>query len=399
MPDVINASGLQVKTAAEITSELVTGLQGIYGADINTDQNSPDGQMVGIITQIAVDIRELALAVNAGFDPDQALGTILDERVAINSITRRGGTYTVQPIQLNCSAPVSLQGLDGDYSNPDGTGFTVQDDSGNQFILAVSADLPIGITTLNFRAKTIGQVSVPINTITSPVTIVLGVTTVNNVAAAISVGENEETDAQLRTRRQQSVANATTGFLNGLLGTVLDLPGVTEAVLYENHTGATDANGIPEHCIWLIVAGGSSTDIANAIYEKIGYGCDMKGDVMVPITTASGAIFTAQYDQPVAESLYIRFSIKTTIPNFGFDTEAIADYIAENATYAIGAFAETSALTALAIAAIAAQGGGGVPVLMEVSTDGISYTDYVEADTLASQFTVAAANIDLTIVP
>ena len=46
MPDLIDASGLTLKTRTEIVNELKDSLRGIYGNDINLDQNSPDGQLV-----------------------------------------------------------------------------------------------------------------------------------------------------------------------------------------------------------------------------------------------------------------------------------------------------------------------------------------------------------------
>lgn len=398
MPDIIDANGLTVKTAAEITADLVTGLQGIYGDAINTDQNSPDGQMIGILTQMAVDIRELAMSINNDFDPDQAIGVILDQRVAINNIQREGGTYTIQPIDVVVDRTVTLAGLDGDFSNPNGTGFTVQDGSGNQFILSTTATLIAGSHSLNFRAQQIGLVNVPVDTITNPVTIVLGVVSVNNSSAAITIGQNEETDAQLRTRRARSTALASSGYLNGLLGTVLNLSDVTEAALYENVTSTTDANGIPGHGIWLIVAGGSSADIANAIYSKKSYGANMKGNISYDIITASGVVFTALWDTPDAADLYIKFTIQTTVPGYLIDSDSIKTYIADNLKYTIGEFAETSRIVEAAINGIAAQGGGGVPLLMQVSDDGISYTDYIDAPTLASQWTIDASRIDITVL-
>lgn len=399
MPDIIDATGLTVQTAAEITANLVAGLQTIYGVDINVDQNSPDGQWVGILTQMGVDIRELAVAVNAGFDPDQAVGAILDQRVTINNIQRIGGTYTVQPIDITVNTTVALQGLDGNFSDPNGTGYTVQDSAGNQFILSASVTLTAGTSTQDFRAQQIGQVNVPIDTITNPVTIIPGVVSVNNSSAAISVGQNQETDGQLRLRRQKSIALASNGYLNGLLGTVLALPGVTEAVLYENATGTTDANGIPGHSIWLVVAGGATSDIANALYGKKSAGSGMKGAITFDITTASGALFVAKWDNPSPEPLYIKFTIKTTVTGFSFDQTAIKTTMANNLAYGIGAFADTSEPTLQAVLAIAAQGGGGVPVLMQISNDGSSWTDYLTPTDVGTQFTVAIANIDITVVP
>ena len=93
MPDTFDATGLTVQTASELTAGLTTGLQGIYGADITVDQNAPDGQVIGIYTQGGVDVREVLAEVNASFDPDQAVGIQLDQRCAINGVTR--GAVTI----------------------------------------------------------------------------------------------------------------------------------------------------------------------------------------------------------------------------------------------------------------------------------------------------------------
>ena len=138
MPDNFDATGLTVATASEITANLNAGLQGIYGADINLDQNSPDGQLVGILTQLAVDLREMLVQINSSFDPDQAIGTILAQRVAINGIQPVSATYTVQPISIITNQTVTLSGLDANYNSASGTGYTVGDGNGNNFILATT---------------------------------------------------------------------------------------------------------------------------------------------------------------------------------------------------------------------------------------------------------------------
>ena len=397
MTNSISATGLTVNTLAQTTANIVAGLQGIYGTQIQIDQNSPDGQCIGIASQAVIDLLEFIVSVNNGFDPNQAIGAILDQRVAINNIQRIGGTYTVQPIAITCSTTVTLSGLDSNYSSPTGTGYTVQDSSGNMFILAATTTLYAGTTTVNFRAVDIGYVSVPINTINVPVTIVQGVTSVNNPTSAVTVGQNQETDAQLRTRRQQSVALSTTGYLNGLLGAVQALSGVTEAVLYDNRTNATVNTMVP-HSIWLVVAGGAPSAIANLIYNRISDGCNMNGAQSYQITTPSGALFTAQWDNPTAQNLYISFTIKTTVSGFSFSLTQIKNYMAANLIYNIGAYAETSAITTAAIAAIASQGGGGVPVLMTISIDNATWTDYLTTTGLNYQWVVSAANITIAVI-
>jgi hypothetical protein len=356
--------------------------------------------MLGIFAQSVEDMLEFLVSINNGFDPDQAIGAILDQRVTINNIQRGGGTYTVQPISITVGATVTLQGLDSNYSSPTATAYTVSDSSGNLFYLATTTTFTSGTTVADFRAADIGVVSVPINTITTPITIVPGVTSVNNPNSAITVGQNQETDAQLRTRRQQSVALLTTGYLNGLLGAIQALPGVTEAALYENDTGSTDANSTPAHTVWLVVAGGAAASIAQEIYNRKSYGCGLRGAQTYNITTSSGQTFVAKWDNPTAETLYIKFTIQT-IPSgsgFQFNTAGIAAAMAASLVYGIGQIAETSSITLAALAAIAADGGGGVPLLMQISVDNSTWTDYLTTTGINYQWTVAAANITITVL-
>lgn len=410
MPDSIGSNGLQVLTAAQIidglingftdpfTGQTVPGLNAIYGADLNSDSNTSDGQCVGLLAQQGIDVRELLVGINNSFDPDQAQGVLLAQRCAINNIKPNGGSYTIQPISIVTSTTVTLQGLDAAIADPNGTGYTIQDTAGNQFILENTTTFTAGTAVANFRAQQVGAVSVPVDTITVPITIISGVISVNNPNPALTEGVNQETDGALRIRRADSTQIATSGNSNGLKAKLLALSSVTEAEVYQNRTNTTDGNGIPAHCMWLIVAGGSNADIANLIYQTISDGCNMKGGVTYNLTTPSGAIFSASWDVPVSEPLYITFTIKRTVPGFNFSISAIQAYIAANLVYNIGKFAETSSITAVAAAAIAAQGGGGVAVLMTISSDDITFTDYLDAATLASQFTVATANIDITVV-
>jgi uncharacterized phage protein gp47/JayE len=397
MTDAVTATGISVETNVQIVSDLTTGLQDIYGDDISVDQNSPDGQLIGIFAQACTDVRELAVQIYNNFDPDQATGTVLDQRVAINNIQRQGGTFTIQPIDITVSTTVTLQGLDANFNSLTGTGYTLQDNSGNQWILLNTVTLTAGLTTLNFRAAQIGLVQPITNSITNQVTVILGVTSVNNSAAPLTVGQNQETDAQLRLRRAQSTAIGSTGYANGLLGAVLGLTGVIEAVLYNNRSNVTDGNGIPAHGIWLIVDGGSSSDIANTMYKKISDGANMKGSVTYNIITPSNEIFTAMWDVPVAQRLYVKFNLKKIISTTTFNTAAIAAAIAASITFSISQAADMGTLTQLALNAVQANGGGGLVLDLAVSINGTTWFDYIATTTLAGQFTLAAGDIAITV--
>lgn len=311
MPDELNRQGLTTKTLSELREELQNDFKAIYGEDINVDQNSPDGQVINILAQSAVDLRELLQQINANFDPDQAQGKILDQRVAINGIKRKGATFTKIPISLRTSGDVNLVGLDGKSQEltPDIPNlYTVKDDAGTEFYLLESATFKKGNTSPVFRAKQIGKVEVQLNTITNPVTIIAGVIDINNTSSALIIGDDEETDAQLKIRRRLSVTALSTGYLEGIEATLLTIKGVKLAQVYENDTNIP-VNGIPGHSIWCIVEGGSVEDIINVIYRTKSAGAGTKGDISESVTRTNGVPYIVRFDRPETLELVIKMKV------------------------------------------------------------------------------------------
>ncbi len=331
MPNIIDADGLQTKDFEELTEELEEGYRAIYGDDINLDSDSPDGQTIGLFRQAALDNLDLLAQIYNSFDPDAAFGRTLDKRVALNGIQRLGGTFTITPISITIDRALSLEGLDDDVDDPDGEGYTVEDNAGNQFILVDSEAFgAAGTYSRNFRAKDPGAVETVPNTITVPVTVVLGVTTVNNPTTYTTLGIDEETDAQLKIRRQRSVALSSKGYLQGLVAALLNINEVTSAYVYENVTGSTDGDGVPGHSIWVIVDGGEDADVAEAIYQKRNAGCGMKGDEVYEITQVDDTIFQVQFDRVADENLYIEFDVEPIDGSSDIDADAMKEYIVDN---------------------------------------------------------------------
>lgn len=394
MTDVLDENGLQVSTSQELLDALVVAFQAIYGSDTNLDQSSPDGQLLNIFTQAGVDIRELLTQIYNSFDVDNCSGAVLDSRCAINNIFRKGATWTIVPIDITVDRSVTLQGLDDNFNDVNATAYTIQDNVGNEFLLVSSQQLAAGTHRVLFRAKDLGAVQTSINTITTPVTVVLGVTAVNNPVAPTEVGEDEESDYDLKIRRRQSVAIGSSGYLNGLLASVLQLDGVTDAALYENYTGEVDENGTPAHCMWLVVEGGAAADIADAIYRKKSYGCNMRGDITHTITTISQQQFVARWDEPTIQDLYLKFTIQPTSSIVQFDTDAIKEYITDKASFKIGEGADTATATTIAQEAIDANGGNGYATHVLISTDQVNWEEYI-APIVATK--LALADIDITI--
>ncbi len=348
MPNLLDANGLTVKTLSEIIEQIKNGtasypgMYQIYGPDINVQPNSPDGQMIGLMSQVAVDLEELLVQIYNSFDPDLAVGKVLDQRCAINGVTRRAGTYTTSPVSVTVDRAITLPGLDTAPTSP----FTVADVSGTRFFLETTYSFGgAGTQSLQFRAERLGAIETVIGTITSVVTVLLGVTGVNNPAPAV-VGSSEESDGALRIRRQNSVALPSRGYLDGLLGALQGIDGVAQAIVLENNTNSTDANGIPGHSIWCVVLGGADADIASAIYRKRNAGCGMRGSVTYNVTQIDHTTFTVKFDRPISENLYIKFNYSVVSggdPGAGYIRTQLLDIL----SYDINQPADASAVIAL----------------------------------------------------
>lgn len=319
MANAITSTGLTTDTYAELLAYYTNAYQTIYGADINLGPDTPDGQMMGIQIQAILDLLDLVTQVYTSFDPDQAIGVTLDQRVALNGIQRQAGTYTVTNITIVNNQSLNLYGLEQSIEPV----YTVADDSGNQWQLVTSTSIAAGTHVLVFQAANAGAVLTTPNTITTPVTVVLGVQTINNPTTYTTLGINEETDAELKVRRLKSVSLASQGYLTGLLAALENISGLSSAFVYENNTDSTDGDGVPSHSIWVIVSGGATADIANAIYKKRNAGCGMKGSQTYNVTQADGSLFTVKWDNVTTETLYIQFDASSLNGIDAPDTAAI----------------------------------------------------------------------------
>lgn len=301
------AGGITVPAYLDVLSYLQYQWLQIYGIDVTQQpSSSPDNQALNIFTQVIYDNVQLIVSVNAGFSPDQATGTVLDWRVAYNGIQRQAGTFSITNLSVVTTQGLTLYGLDQTTQAP----YTVADASGNQWnLINTQIIASSGTYTFPFQAGVPGSIKTTINTITSPVTVSLGVSSVNNPSAQIVLGLNEESDALLRIRRQRSVTIGSQGYLSSLLAALQNIPGVTYAYVYENSTNSTDANGVPAHYIWIVIAGNYDNSlVAQAIYNGRNAGVGMYGSTSYPITQVDGSTFSVFWDTVLLTPIFSKFT-------------------------------------------------------------------------------------------
>lgn len=386
MPNSFDENGLQVITQNELVDNLTQSFQEIYGEDINVDSNSPDGQVINIFAQSLEDFYELLSQVYASFDPDQAIGNVLDQRCAINGIQRKGGTYTYVTIDVETDRALTLEGID--QVAPE-QAYTVSDSEGNLFVLSATSSINVGTSALVFRALNVGSVEVLPNTITTPVTIILGVVSVNNPSGAIEKGLNEETDAELRERRKQSLTIANQGYTDGLLAALLNIEDVTNANVYQNRTSTTDADGIPAHSVWVVVRGGTDQEIGEVMDYKVAGGVGMKGSTSVNVLQADGNYATYYFDRPTGELLYANIEI-TPLNGQVIDYSALKESIAEHFNFAPYQTVDSSAIICY-IKSIQDN----VAVTCEISTDNSTWGAVETPSTKDKYFYLTTSSITI----
>ncbi len=396
----ISSTGLTLKDYNTLLDEIQSGLNSIYASDgdeINFDSETPDGQFTNIVTQLGSDVRELAQEVYNSFDPARCSGSVQDSRYALNYITRNGGTYTIQNIDVTVNQTVTLQGLDANYNEPDATSYTVSDNAGNLWYLVDTTTLQTGTKSLPFRSKNMGLVQPVIGTITTQVTTVLGVTAVNNSVAPTTLGTEQETDALFRVRRDRSTERRGLNNTDAMLSQILDLEGVSDATTHVNPETETDNTGTPTGQVWVIVEGGANSDIAEVIYTN-SCGRGMRGNVSVDVPAVSGQVFNVKFDRPTPVPLYLKFDFQLVVQLSATNTDGIKQTIAENLIYGLNEDAETSKPTCAAKDAIEQNGGGGYALNMQISTNGTTWVDFIPSASLANKFVVDPTRITINVI-
>lgn len=391
MPNQITAAGIETATQAELLAQLTAALQTIYGSDINLDSDTPDGQFLNIFIQAILDVEDLITQAFNSFNPDTAIGNVLAQRVAINGIQPQAGTFSQTNVTITTSQSVNLYGQD-QAAQPI---YTVSDNAGNEWqLVTTQLGMSVGANVLLFQASLPGaSLTVP-NSITVPVSIVLGVLTINNPTTQTLVGLNAETDAALRIRRQQSVSFASQGYPASVKAAVGNVAGVTSAFVYENNSGSTDSNGVPSHSIWVIVAGApTDANVAQAIYSKRSLGCGMFGAKQYLITQVDGTLFPINWDQVSTVNLFIRFTATSldgiTPPNLSLIRAQLPLIYVPGVNQEVDVTGLGTAVQRIDPNTLVTNAGFSTAI-------GGPYTDTLKPGTLSKQFLVTSPNILIT---
>lgn len=317
----ITANGLVVPAYADCLAWATAQFQGIWGADVYLGNDSPDGQLVALLATAIDDVNSAFVAVFNSFSPAFAQGAGLSGVVKINGIARDVPTYST--VDLLCV---------GQQGTPIGGGI-VSDGSNNWVLPAGTTIDPVtGQVIATATCATIGAISAGVGTVNQISTVIKGWQSATNNGVAVP-GNPVEDDAQLRQRQSVSTMIPSTTIMDGLVGALLALPGVTKVAPYANATNATDANGVPGNTVAMTVTGGDAVQIATTIYEYKGIGPGTYGTTTETVLDSRGLPNVINFFRPTTVVITVQIVINV-VGYTGYTTligteicQAVAAYI------------------------------------------------------------------------
>jgi uncharacterized phage protein gp47/JayE len=315
----VDATGIHLPAYDNVLTYLEGEYQGIYGADVYIEPDSQDGQLLALFALAISDANAMAASVYNAFSPATAQGAGLSSVVKINGIARNIASFSTVDVTLIGQAGTTV------------TNGIVSDENSNQWNLPAIVTIPPGgEITVTATAQAMGAVSAGVGTVTTIATPTRGWQSVSNSSEA-TAGAPVELDSALRKRQTTSTALPSNTILEGIIGGVAALTGVTRYAAYENDTDATDVNGIPSHSIALIVEGGDAQTIANTIAAKKTPGSGTFGSTSETVVDDYGVPHVIKFSRPTIVPITVAITLNALL---GYTTtvetsikKAVVDYI------------------------------------------------------------------------
>lgn len=309
VPAITWVNGSPVLPAeADILVGVQTDIDVAFGGGVNPSLQTPQGQLAqtetAIIGEKNNEIAYIANQVNPAF----ASGIWQDAIGYIYFMNRVQASGTV--VNATCNGAVGTVIPAGSVA---------QDVNGYLYASTAAATIPAGgNVTIQFQNQTTGPISCAIGALNKIYTAVAGWDTVSNPTAGV-IGNNVESRAEFELRRQNSVAVNAVNSLQSIYAAVLAVPNVIDAYVVDNSSNVTINYGstsypLAAHSICVSVAGGTSADIANAIWNKKPPGCGYNGNTSVTVYDTTYPVpypsYTVTYLVPTSTPVYFVIDIK-----------------------------------------------------------------------------------------
>jgi len=277
-------------------------------ANWNLDASTPDGLKLSSDAEIWANLDEIGQRAYNSKDPNKAKDYDLDVICSLTGTIRSQGTPS--------NVELTLSGVAGTVII---AGKLIESSvDGSQWATDINATIGVGGTvTVNATCTSNGATQASIGTLTRIVSTVGGWQGVTNATVA-TPGTNVQNNSSLRLERAKAVARPGSNQVDNMLGEIFAVDGVRRAIVLENDTDVTDANGLPEHSVAPIVDGGTDADVALAIFRKKNPGCKLHAaGTSVTVNGVYDKYITNARDITFSRPVYVDMTINVTIQNDG----------------------------------------------------------------------------------
>ena len=322
------AKGFIAPQEQTILAAVLNDINVAFGGTLDLALTTPQGQLATSETAVIGNVNDTFLYFCNQVDPAYATGRMQDAIARIYFLERLPSEPTV--VQATCTGQTGVV-------IP--AGALAQAADGNIYTCTAPGVIPAsGNVTLPFSCNVPGAIPCPAGSLNLIYQSILGWDSITNLAAG-ETGQDVETRQAFEARRYQSVAHNAIGFNAAILGAVLTVPGVLDAYVIDNPAGSpVTVSGvtIAANSLYVAAVGGTSANVANAIWTHKPPGCAMTGNTSV-------VVYDKNYSQP-----YPAYTITYEIPNpldIYFDVE-----LATNAQVPADAAAQVQAAIVAAFA-------------------------------------------------
>ncbi len=373
----ISDKGYRRRTLEEIVNAKIAKAKELFGADINTDENTALGKFILICAYDQYHVEELAEQIYYSIFPQTAIGQSLDRLGWGVGISRNAATPAVYKIKVIGTAGATIEkgflvGIDPEYI---GSSINTEEDLIFQNIeeAVIGENGECEITVMCTTAGLIGNVTPSIiNRIVNPVTFVETVQGVDVVEAAADV----ESDYDFRVRYQKSIAGKGGCTRESIVAALISIPTVKDVFVNVNES-VESVGGLPPKTIACYINGGidKRQEIAEAIFTKKPIGVGTHGDEVVAVSYGALTDYEVKFSYAESRDIYVKIELVT---NEKFETSGNATIKANLETF-INSLGMSEQLITTAMYGEIYKVAGVVSAIVTTSTDGITY----KADNIA----------------
>ena len=307
----LSADGFKVKRLEDILAEIRQRFRDEFGDNIDLSDGSALGQIIAIFAERESLVWELAQDTYNSQYPLTAEGKQLDNVVSITGTTRRGPQFSRVLTGV-------ARGTNGTIV-PAGTIISVVGNTTARFVTQENAiiDQVDGGTFKSAFIELIAEESGPIQanagTLTVIETPVSGMDSFINELDA-ELGDDTETDAELKARRDQELQIAGAATIEAILSELNARQLVEAVIVFQNNSSITDSDGRPPHSLDIVIKGDDEDDLAEAIFLVVGGGIETIGDITKQVEDSQGFFQTVRFSRPNDVNIWIEWDI-TADPN------------------------------------------------------------------------------------